>query len=85
MADIVLYTSPSCFYCFRAKRLFLRKGVAFREIDVRTLQNGRDSLRERSGRTAVPQIFINETFVGGYYELAQMEREGALDELLRST
>jgi glutaredoxin 3 len=80
--DVVVYTSRLCFYCVRAKQLLAKKGVPFRDIDVRTLDDGLDFLRERTGRTSVPQIFVDGAFVGGYYELAQMEREGTLDRLL---
>jgi glutaredoxin 3 len=84
MSDVVVYTTPLCFYCVRAKQLLAKKGLAFREVDLRTLENGREFLREQSGRTSVPQVFVDGTFIGGYYELAQMDREGTLEELLRA-
>jgi len=81
MADVVVYATPFCFYCLRAKQLLTKKGVAFREIDVGR-GDARDHLAEATGSHRVPQIFINGSLVGGYYELASMERDGELDALL---
>jgi glutaredoxin 3 len=81
-SDVVVYTAPFCFFCLRAKQLLTKKGIDFSEVDVRTLADGRRWLRARTGRVSVPQIFINDVFVGGYAELASLEREGALDGLL---
>jgi glutaredoxin 3 len=78
--DVVVYTAPNCFFCVRARRLLAEKGIPFRDVDVATLGDGRRTLREQTGRTSVPQIFINGDFVGGYMELAQLAREGALEE-----
>jgi glutaredoxin 3 len=80
--DVVLYTTPFCFYCLRAKQLLAKKGVVFRDVDIRAQADARSWLLEQTGRTSVPQIFINGTFVGGYHELASLEREGELDLLL---
>jgi glutaredoxin 3 len=44
----------------------------------------RAEMMERTGRRTVPQIYIGETHVGGYDELAALERAGKLDELLRA-
>jgi glutaredoxin 3 len=81
MADVVVYATPYCFYCLRAKQLLTRKGVVFREINVGP-GDARVRLAETTGSRRVPQIFINGSFVGGYYELASMERAGELDALL---
>jgi len=82
MADVVVYATPYCFYCLRAKQLLTKKGVAFREVDVAS-GNARGLLEETTGSRRVPQISINGSFVGGYYELASMERAGELDALLK--
>jgi glutaredoxin 3 len=83
MADVVVYATPYCFYCLRAKQLLAKKGVAFREIDLGGNADAREQLAEETGTRRVPQIFINGSLVGGYYELASMERAGELDELLK--
>jgi glutaredoxin 3 len=81
-ADVVLYTTPFCFYCLRAKQLLAKKGIGFRDVDVRAVTGARTWLQQTTGRTSVPQIFINGAFVGGYYELVMLERDRLLDSLL---
>ena len=82
MATIVLYTTPLCGFCFRAKKLLAAKGVDFDEIDVMMDPVKRQEMIERSGRRTVPQIFIDDRHVGGYDDLAAMDRAGNLDPLL---
>jgi glutaredoxin 3 len=85
MADVVVYATPYCFYCLRAKQLLAKKGVAFQEVDVGGSGEARGQLAEVTGSRRVPKIFINGELVGGYYELAMMERTGELDALLAAT
>jgi glutaredoxin 3 len=82
MADVVVYATPFCFYCLRAKQLLAKKGVAFREVDVGASSDARGRLAEVTGSRRVPKIFINGSLVGGYYELSMMERTGELDAML---
>lgn len=83
MARIVLYTTPYCGYCRAAKHLLNKKSVAFTEIDVSEDMGLRQEMISRAfGRRTVPQIFINGTHVGGYDELAELERAAKLDALL---
>lgn len=83
MKKIILYTTPYCGYCRAAKHLLTNKGVAFTEIDVSGDLALRQEMIDRAfgGRT-VPQIFINGSHVGGYDELAELERAAKLDSLL---
>lgn len=85
MTRIRLYTTPFCGYCRAAKRLLSEKALDFEEIDVSFDAHKRAEMIQRAGglRT-VPQIFIHERHVGGYDELAALEREGTLDSLLAS-
>ena len=83
MTKIVLYTTPYCGYCRAAKHLLGKKGVAFTEIDVSDdLEMRQEMIKRAYGRRTVPQIFINGTHVGGYDELAELERAAKLDPLL---
>tara|TARA_Y100001968_G_scaffold271174_1_gene262702 strand:- start:369 stop:584 length:216 start_codon:yes stop_codon:yes gene_type:complete len=67
----------------RAKHLLSQKGVAFQEIDVDSSPSRRTEMIERAnGRYTVPQIFINNSHVGGSDDLAALEREGKLDRIL---
>ena len=82
MADVVIYTTPICPYCVRAKSLLKQKGVAWTEIDVSRDDNERMALMARTKQRTVPQIFINGQHVGGSDDLYALERAGKLDTLL---
>jgi len=81
-ARVAIYTTPWCPYCHRAKSLLTRKGVAFDEINA----DGRPDLRRWltgvSGQDTVPQVFINNEPVGGYTDIASLDRAGKLDAKL---
>jgi glutaredoxin 3 len=83
MTRILLYTTQFCGYCHAAKRLLTGKGLEFEEIDIAFDPEKRAEMVARAGglRT-VPQIFIHGRHVGGYDELASLEREGKLDAWL---
>ncbi|MBL4720545.1 MAG: glutaredoxin 3 [Alphaproteobacteria bacterium] len=83
MAKIEIYSSPFCGFCFRAKDLLNKKGVAFEEIDVMMNPSRKAEMLQRSngGRT-VPQIFINDRHIGGCDDLFAVEAKGELDALL---
>ena len=82
MAQIEIYTQPYCPYCTRAKALLDAKGAAYKEIDAPNGTPERTESRTRSGRTSVPQIFINGTHIGGCDDLVALDRQGGLDPLL---
>jgi GrxC family glutaredoxin len=82
VADVVMYKTIVCPYCNMAGALLRKKGVSWREIDVTCDASLRRDMEERSGRRTVPQIFIDDQSVGGYDDLARLERAGELDALL---
>ena len=82
MASVVIYSTPWCPYCVRAKRLLNDKGADFTDIDVSADPALRPEMIRLSGRTSVPQIWIGELHVGGCDELYALERQRRLDELL---
>lgn len=79
---VTIYTSAWCGYCAMAKRLLDAKGVRYDEIPVDMDVKRRAEMEQRSGRRTVPQIWIGERHVGGYDDLAALERAGQLDALL---
>lgn len=84
MAQVEIYTSPLCGYCHAAKRLLTDKGVSYAEHDVTRTPDARQEMLSRAnGRHTVPQIFIGERHIGGYDDLAALDREGKLDPLLQ--
>lgn len=80
---VEIYTTMFCPYCHAAKRLLMKKGVEYTEIDV-TMKNGlREKMTQRAGgRRTVPQIFVGEHHVGGSDDLHALEARGELDRLL---
>ena len=82
MPAITIYSKPSCPYCEMAKRLLAAKGQSWTEIDVEAEPARRDEMIERSRRRTVPQIWIGDRHVGGFDDLAELERAGELDTLL---
>ena len=79
----LMYSTSGCGFCERARGLLRRKGVEFREVRLDETPDEREAMMSRSGgRRSVPQIFIGDHHVGGYDELAALDRAGELDQLL---
>lgn len=84
MTAVTLYVSDWCGYCWRAKQLLDGKGITYRELVVDGDAELRREMETRSGRRTVPQIFVGETHIGGFDDMAALERAGELDALLAS-
>lgn len=82
MTKVQIYTTNWCPYCYTAKALLDEKGVPYDEIDATDPAVRMDMIQRAHGRRTVPQIFIGDRHVGGYDELAALERRGQLDPLL---
>ncbi|HLX29299.1 MAG TPA: glutaredoxin 3 [Casimicrobiaceae bacterium] len=82
---VTMYTTACCGYCRRAERLLETKGITdIDRIYVDTEPQERIAMMKRTGRRTVPQIYIGDYHVGGYDELAALDRAGRLSELLGS-
>ena len=81
-AEITVYYAPFCPYGGWAKQLLESKNVEFTMINVNDDADIRQQMEQRSGRTSVPQIFIGDTHVGGYDDMAAMDDRGELDPLI---
>lgn len=79
---VTLYTTRFCPYCIAARRFLKAKGVAFDDIPVDNDPELRRSMSERAGQRTVPQIWVGDTHVGGFTELAALEESGELDPLI---
>jgi len=83
MIDIRMYCTAFCPYCVQAEMLLKAKGVAeITKIFVDTIPDGFKDMIELSGRRTVPQIFIGDQHIGGFDDLAALDRQGGLDPLL---
>ena len=80
-----IYTQTICSFCVQAKSLLKKKGIVFEEINLDLHEpKKRQQLVEETGMRTLPQIFINQIFVGGFRELAELDAKGALDHLTKS-
>jgi len=85
MAKVSMYTTAVCPYCVRAEMLLKQRGVAdIEKIRIDLDPGQRTAMMERTGRRTVPQIYIGDTHVGGYDDLAALDRSGGLKPLLES-
>ena len=83
MADVRIYTTQTCPYCVRAKEYLRGRQVSFTDLDVTGDDAAREKLVELSGgRKTVPQIFINDTPIGGYSDMMALAASGELDRML---
>ena len=83
MPAVKMYTTQVCPYCQRAKALLKQRGVEqIEEIRVDLHPAERDTMVQLTGRRTVPQIFIGDTHVGGFDDLAALDQRGGLMPLL---
>ena len=84
MEKVVIYTGPMCNYCSAAKHLLDKKKVNYTEFDIAIDTSKMKEMQDRTkGARTIPQIFIGDTYVGGYTELKSLELQGKLDDLLK--
>ncbi len=81
--QVKMYCTAFCPYCIRAEMLLKAKGVKeINKIFVDKVPNGFEDMMELTKRRTVPQIFIGEQHIGGYEDLAALDKRGGLDPLL---
>jgi glutaredoxin 3 len=84
MAQVLMYSTSTCPFCRMADQLLKQKGVEAEHVLVDAQPARRAEMTQLTGRTSVPQLFINGRHVGGFHELAELNRRGELDALLRA-
>lgn len=84
MAHVLMYTTAVCPYCIRAEQLLKSKGVTeIEKIRVDLEPEQREAMMARTGRRTVPQIYIDDRHIGGFDDLAALDRADGLDPLLK--
>ena len=71
MKNVTIYSKDYCPFCKGAKQILNTKGISFTEVDVEFDEINRQQMISRSGRVTVPQIFIDDTHLGGYDDLVK--------------
>ncbi len=83
-ARVLMYSTGVCPYCIMAEKLLTAKGVeSIEKIRVDLEPQQRLDMMQKTGRRTVPQIYIGDTYVGGFDDLNALERGGKLDALLQ--
>ena len=84
MAKIIMYSTGICPYCTMAERLLKAKGVdVIDKVRIDLDPERRAEMMQKTGRRTVPQIYIGDTYVGGFDDLNALDRLGKLDPLLQ--
>ena len=83
MTKVTMYSTQWCPFCLRAEHLLASKGVAsLLKVNVNLDPRERATMIRRTGSRTVPQIFIGDIHVGGFDDLAALNRAGKLDAML---
>jgi glutaredoxin 3 len=82
MTKVEIYTTAWCPYCDAAKSLLQRKGVTYDEVNAQDPETRAAMIQRAHGRRTVPQIFVGERHLGGYDDIAALDRAGKLDPIL---
>lgn len=83
MSDVKVYTVPNCLDCAAIKRLLSDAGIPFDDVDISTIDHGREALALLSGLQSVPQVFVGNRFIGQVGEIRILAATGKLKELVR--
>ena len=84
MPEVIIYSSGFCPYCSWAKKMLDSKNAAYTEIRIDQVEGEQQGMLSKSnGQMTVPQIFIGSLHVGGYTDMAELDRQGRLDPLLQ--
>lgn len=84
MSNVIIYSTAICPYCVAAKNFLKSRGASYSEVRIDTDPVARAEMMQKTKRTSVPQIFINDTHVGGYDDLVALDRAGGLKPLLEA-
>ena len=84
MKELILYTRNPCLYCDKAKYLLNARSIPFKVFDLTQDEELLEKLSKTYHWKTVPMIFIGDYFVGGFRELSILDKEGKLQDLLKS-
>ena len=80
---VIIYSTSWCPSCVSAKRMLDSKEIKYEEINVEEVDISREDLIKITGAATVPQIMINETPIGGFDNLLELEQNGELNKMLK--
>jgi glutaredoxin 3 len=71
MSKAIVWSKNHCPFCDQAKALLTQRGIVFEEKKVGEGYSREDLLEAVPSARTVPQIFLDEEYVGGFTELKQ--------------
>ena len=84
MKKILIYTTPYCPFCLRAKDLLNKKKINFTEVDlIKNPEKFDEMIKKSKGARTVPQIFVDDTHIGDCDYIHDLENQNKLDKILR--
>jgi glutaredoxin 3 len=84
MNNVIMYSTEPCPFCRNAKALLDKRGIAYEEINLAKDPDGRAELVRETGLMTFPQILIDGEPIGGFRELAELDKAGDLGALKRA-
>lgn len=66
MANVTIYTTPTCHFCHQAKEFFKENNIEYTEKDVAADLDARREMVEKTGQLGVPVIEVDEKIMVGY-------------------
>jgi glutaredoxin-like YruB-family protein len=63
---VIVFSTPTCSFCTKAKRYFREKKIKFRDVDVSRDTRAAADMQRRTGQTGVPVILINNRPIVGF-------------------
>lgn len=83
MPKVIMYSTGLCRFCMMAEQLLSKRGIEHIEkMRVDLYPELRQEMIDRTQRRTVPQIYINDIHIGGFDDLAKLDRKGELERLL---
>ena len=83
MKEVTIFTTKTCPYCYKAKRLLKKLNISYKEISVDFNPKLRSEMAAKAGKTSVPQIWFGDNHIGGCDDLYNFNKAANLLEALR--
>ncbi len=83
MKEVTIFTTKTCPYCYKAKRLLKKLNIVYKEISVDFNPKLRAEMAAKAGKTSVPQIWFGDNHIGGCDDLHDLHEAKNLLKALR--
>ena len=70
MPKVIVYSTPTCPYCYQAKDFLKEHKITFEDVDVSKHQDRAQEMIEKSGQMGVPVITVDKTVIVGFDRIA---------------